>query len=197
MRQIRAADRAEMATYGSSGMAPVPLSNLKRTHSTDSDTALQAHRLQRLEDAVSETYQSDQGAQNQSLLIDLSKFWEILEYSSNSDADSARRLFGESLYAGPPSLAAEVSQTSPLPEPTRLDSQEEDHPTGGGLLRPRSFSAHANFPMGSQDYTASSVISPHQLNLSNDEFSILATNFFSQGQEFLRSGDNWGSYGNF
>ncbi|KAJ5832943.1 hypothetical protein N7474_001254 [Penicillium riverlandense] len=151
-----------------------------------------AHRLQRLEDAVSATYQSDPGAQNQSLLIDLSRFWEILEYSSNSDADSARRLFGDSLYAGRPPVAAEVSQTSPLPEPTRLITHEEERPSprAGGL------GANATFS-GVQDYAVGSVISPQHLSLSNDEFSILATNFFSQGQEFLRSGENWDSIGNF
>ncbi|KAJ5105228.1 hypothetical protein NUU61_002575 [Penicillium alfredii] len=152
-----------------------------------------AHRLQRLEDAVSATYQSDPGAQNQSLLIDLSRFWEILEYPSNSDSDSARRLFGNSLYAGPTSAAGEVSQTSPLPAPTRLNAQE-DAPSG---LRPDGFSTNTAFP-SSQVYSGSSIVSPQQLSLSNDEFSILATNFFSQGQEFLRSGVNWEeSIGNF
>ena len=37
----------------------------------------QADRLQRLEDAVSASYQPESGAQNKSLLIDLSRFWEI------------------------------------------------------------------------------------------------------------------------
>ncbi|OQD96766.1 hypothetical protein PENVUL_c087G05419 [Penicillium vulpinum] len=145
----------------------------------------------RLEDAVSATYQSDPGAQNQSLLIDLSRFWEILEYSSNSDTDSARRLFGESLYAGSSSMGGEVSQTSPLPAPFRLSAQGGDTPNTGS----QSFSANTGFP--SQDYPASSLVSPQHLTLSNDEFSILAANFFSQGQEFLRSGDNWESIGNF
>ncbi|KAJ5772884.1 hypothetical protein N7457_007780 [Penicillium paradoxum] len=150
-----------------------------------------AHRLQRLEDAVSSTYQSDPGAQNQSLLIDLSRFWEILEYSSNSDTQSARRLFGESLYAGASSAGAEVSQTSLLPAPFRLNAQEEASPN----IQSQSYSTNAAFP--GQVYPANSLISPQQLTLSNDEFSILAANFFSQGQEFLRSGDNWESVGNF
>jgi hypothetical protein len=152
---------------------------------------IQANRLQRLEDAVSATYQSDPGAQNQSLLIDLSRFWEILEYSSNSDTDSARRLFGESLYAGSSSSGAEVSQTSPLPAPFRLSVQEE----GASNIQAQTLSANTAFP--GQDYSSSSLVSPQQLTLSNDEFSILAANFFSQGQEFLRSGDNWDSIGNF
>ncbi|OGE51462.1 hypothetical protein PENARI_c013G07522 [Penicillium arizonense] len=150
-----------------------------------------AHRLQRLEDAVSATYQSDPDAQNQSLLIDLSRFWEILEYSSNSDADSARRLFGGSLYAGSSSAGAEVSQTSPLPAPFRLNPQDEGTPN----LRQQPFTANAAFP--TEEYPANSLVSPQHLTLSNDEFSILATNFFSQGQEFLRSADNWDSIGNF
>jgi hypothetical protein len=150
-----------------------------------------AQRLQHLEDAVSATYQSDPNAQNQSLLIDLSKFWEILEYSSNSDADSARRLFGDSLYAGPSTANPEVSQTSPLPAPTRI-----------GEERPASFQSPgggfgANAATGFADYSGQSLVSPQQLTLTNDEFSILATNFFSQGQEFLRGGDTWTNIGNF
>lgn len=148
-----------------------------------------AQRLQHLEDAVSATYQSDPDAQNQSLLIDLSRFWEILEYSSNSDADSARRLFGNSLYAGPSTVAAEVSQTSPLPAPTRIGEERASN------FQSPNHGAHHAFP-GSHDYGTGSLVSPHQLTLTNDEFSILAANFFSQGQEFLRGGDTWDNIGN-
>lgn len=146
--------------------------------------------MQHLEDAVSATYQSDPGAQNQSLLIDLSRFWEILEYSSNSDADSARRLFGDSLYTGPSTVAAEVSQTSPLPAPTRIGEERSSN------FQSPNFNANAAFH-GAQDYPENSLVSPRQLTLTNDEFSILATNFFSQGQEFLRGGDTWDNIGNF
>lgn len=148
-----------------------------------------AQRLQHLEDAVSATYQSDPDAQNQSLLIDLSRFWEILEYSSNSDADSARRLFGNSLYTGSSTVAAEVSQTSPLPAPTRIGEERASN------FQSPNYGSHSAFP-GSHDYGAGSLVSPHQLTLTNDEFSILAANFFSQGQEFLRGGDTWDSIGN-
>ncbi|KAJ5738004.1 hypothetical protein N7493_001159 [Penicillium malachiteum] len=139
-----------------------------------------AQRLQHLEDAVSATYQSDPSDQNQSLLIDLSRFWEILEYASNSDADSARRLFGNSLYAGPSTAAVEVSQTSPLPAPTRLT--QEERPSHS---QTRDYSTTVVSGAGYH----SSVVSPEQLMFTNDDFSILATNFFSQGQEFLRCGD--------
>ena len=151
-----------------------------------------ARRLQHLEDAVSATYQPDPDTQNQSLLIDLSRFWEILEYSSNNDIDSARRLFGDSLCTGPPPVAAEVSQTSPLPAPSRLNASDE-HSSG---VRHQSFGTNTEFA-GAQDYSTSGLVSPQQLTFSNDDFSILATNFFSQGQEFLRSGENWDSVGNF
>ncbi|KAJ5899780.1 hypothetical protein N7495_004524 [Penicillium taxi] len=154
-----------------------------------------AQKLQHLEDAVSSTYQSDPGAQNQSLLIDLSRFWEILEYSSNSDADSARRLFGDSLCNGSFSTAvAEVSQTSPLPAPTRLDTQGERVSTGSSQWQ--AFNFNTPYP-GAQSHASNLLVSPRQLSLFNEDFSILATNFFSQGQEFLRSGDTWENIGNF
>ncbi|CAI7677212.1 unnamed protein product [Penicillium pancosmium] len=160
-----------------------------------------ARRLQHLEDAVSATYQPDPDTENQSLLIDLSRFWEILEYSSNNDTDSARRLFGDSLCTGPPPVAAEVSQTSPLPAPSRLNASDEH---SSSVVQQQSFGAGTGAGTGTdttfdgaQDYSTSGLLSPQQLTLSNDDFSILASNFFSQGQEFLRSGENWDSVGNF
>ncbi|GKZ71426.1 hypothetical protein AnigIFM60653_007909 [Aspergillus niger] len=144
-----------------------------------------ADRLQRLEDAVSASYELESGAQNKYLLIDLSRFWEILEYSSNSDAESARRMFGDSLYSEAPTPGAEVSQTSPLPEPFRLHTQQAlaQSPTSQFNIQTPIVTADAQYPMG--------VGSP-----SYDEFSILATNFFSQAQDFLRSGDPRNSFGN-
>ncbi|KAJ5090307.1 C6 transcription factor [Penicillium argentinense] len=111
-----------------------------------------ARKLVHLEDAVSATYQPDLDTQNQSLLIDLSRFWEILEYSSNSDADSARRLFGESLCTGPPPVTAEVSQTSPLPAPSRLNAQDESDSRGQ-----RQGFAGSPFP-GVQGYAGASEL---------------------------------------
>jgi hypothetical protein len=51
-------------------------------------------------------------------------------------------------------------------------------------------------PVGSH-YAMGSAISPRQPDFFNDELSILATNFFSQGQEFLRGSDNREGIGNF
>ncbi|BCR83303.1 putative C6 transcription factor [Aspergillus chevalieri] len=152
--------------------------------------ARMAERLQRLEDAVTSSYQPDPNAQNKSLLIDLSRFWEILEYSFNSDATSARRMFGDTLYLGPPTFAAEVSQTSPLPAPTRLNllgqlRSQEDTGFGSGPDSPVP------------QYTVDALASPRHMDLINDEFSILATNFFSQGQDFLRSYDTREGVGDF
>ena len=143
-----------------------------------------------MEGAVSASYQPDPGAQNQSLLIDLSRFWEILEYSSNSDADSARRLFGDSLYTAPPTLAAEISQTSPLPQPTRDPTQPQPQ------ARSREYSVRSEIP-GRTDYGIGAFDSSRPLDVLDDEFSILATNFFSQGQEFLRIGDGRENVGNY
>lgn len=150
----------------------------------------QANRLQRLEDAVSATYQPESGAQNKSLLIDLSRFWEILEYSPNSDSDSARRMFGDSLYSNSLAFTAEVSQTSPLPEPTRMSTQQgmSQSPMPGYSLQT---------PLGTGAPVAvDSIAASQPSDLLNDEFSILAANFFSQGQEFLRSSDQREGFGN-
>ena len=139
--------------------------------------------MRRLEGAVSSSYQPDPSAQNKSLLIDLSRFWEILEYSPSSDATSARRMFGDSLYAGPPAFDVEVSRTAPLPEPTRLHLQRKQP-----VLANQEYNMSASFSEGLRP--TNSLTSPQQENLLDDEFSILATNFFSQGQDFLWSGDS-------
>ncbi|KAF7122712.1 hypothetical protein CNMCM5793_000822 [Aspergillus hiratsukae] len=152
-----------------------------------------ADKLQRLEGAVSGSYQPEPRAQNKSLLIDLSRFWEILEYSFNRDMGSARRLFGDSLYCEPPSVDIEVSQTSPLPEPTRLNSHSEQSHPGS---RMSEYDFQSALPVGSH-YAMGSTISPRHPDFFNDELSILATNFFSQGQEFLRGSDTREGIGNF
>ncbi|RLL98765.1 hypothetical protein CFD26_103276 [Aspergillus turcosus] len=152
-----------------------------------------ADKLQRLEGAVSASYQPEPRAQNKSLLIDLSRFWEILEYSFNRDMGSARRLFGDSLYCEPPSIDMEVSQTSPLPEPTRLNSHSEQSYPGS---RMSEYGFQSALPVGSH-FAMGSTISPRHPDFFNDELSILATNFFSQGQEFLRGSDTREGIGNF
>ncbi|PYH80834.1 C6 transcription factor [Aspergillus uvarum CBS 121591] len=148
-----------------------------------------ADRLQKLEDAVSASYQPASGLQSKYLLIDLSRFWEILEYSSNSDTDSARRMFGDSLYSEPPTIAAEVSQTSPLPEPFRLNSHHTSASSPSSQFNlPTSLLVGGQDPMGSMG----SSRSPDPMN---DEFSILAANFFSQAQDFLPRGDGRDGFG--
>ncbi|PYH40757.1 putative C6 transcription factor [Aspergillus saccharolyticus JOP 1030-1] len=148
-----------------------------------------ADRLQKLEDAVSASYQPASGLLNKYLLIDLSRFWEILEYSSNSDTDSARRMFGDSLYSEPPAIAAEVSQTSPLPEPFRLQSHHTSASSPGSQRNvPTSLLTGEQCPMGSMS-------SPRSPDPMNDEFSILAANFFSQAQDFLPRVDSRDGFG--
>ncbi|RAL11057.1 putative C6 transcription factor [Aspergillus homomorphus CBS 101889] len=148
-----------------------------------------ADRLHKLEYAVSASYQPASGSQNKYLLIDLSRFWEILEYSSNSDTDSARRMFGDSLYSEPPTIAAEVSQTSPLPEPFRLHSHHTSASSPGSQLN-----LHTPLLAGGQ-YSMGSMGSPQAPDPLDDEFSILAANFFSQAQDFLPRGDCRDTFG--
>lgn len=171
-----------MATYGPDGKIQHCLAHWNLLADT-----YQAERLQVLQDAVSSSYQPNPNAQNKSLTIDLSRFWEILEYSSNSDTTSAKRMFGDSLYAGPPTFDQDVSQTSPLPEPTRLDLQREQ----AGYAQ-----QDYNIPMqGLQSMDP--VASTQQTSLLDDEFAILATSFFSQGQDFMRSSVGRDDFGDF
>lgn len=149
----------------------------------------QAERLERLEDAITASYQSD-SAGKKGLLIDLSRFWEILEYPPSTSPESATRLFGQSLYCDPHRSRGEVSNASPLPEPTRLSSpQMTTHPASQGH----------NYvsPPVVANYEGGPIISQSALPFVNEEFSILAENFFAQGQDFLRGVDDWPNIGNF
>ncbi|KAL1987504.1 hypothetical protein VTN96DRAFT_3431 [Rasamsonia emersonii] len=161
--------------------------------------ARMADKLQDLKGAVSASYLPYAQTQNKSLLIDLSRFWEILDYSSVwfSDTTAGRRLFGPSLYSEPPATAPEVSSTSPLPEPTRLGgssssqqpSRDRD-PNNNNNIVSSGCAASQSLDTGGIPPTTASM------DLVNDEFSILAENFFSQGQDFLRGAEDWFNTGN-
>lgn len=159
---------------------------------------VQADKLQDLKGAVSASYLPYAQTQNKSLLIDLSRFWEILDYSSvwfsNTTAAAGRRLFGPSLYSEPPATAPEVSSTSPLPEPTRLSqtSRDRDPNNNDNIVS----SGCALDTGGIQPTTTATATATASMDLVTDEFSILAENFFSQGQDFLRGAEDWFNTGN-
>lgn len=80
----------------------------------------------------------------------------------------------------------EVSNTSPLPEPTRIETSQKTP-----LQTPET---NILVPDASQPRDTASLSQP--LDIGNDQFSILAENFFSQGQDFLRGGEDWFTTGN-
>lgn len=150
----------------------------------------QADKLEALKGSVSASYLPYASRRNKSLFIDLSRFWEILDYSSDF-SDFASSLFGPSLYSGQRSRANEVSSASPLPEPTRINDSEEissQHLTNPVVVR----NTEATF---SQNSGGGPMNAPIEFTNYGD-FSILAENFFSHGQGFLRSSEDWFSSGN-
>ena len=140
---------------------------------------MEAHKLQTLGETVSATYLTSDGSQtpDRSLLIDLGQFWEVLEYSSSSEVyNSARCLFGTSLFLGVYQSTTEIAQTSALPPPTRVDSQE----VGGSVSGVDGEKAHLSMP----------------LLYSDDELAVLAESFFQQRSEFEEGMDDWWNTGN-
>lgn len=124
-------------------------------------------------------------AQSRSLVIDLSRFWEILDHCPGStDGGASSSLFGSSLYGGQPRPQPEVSSTSPLPEPTRI-----------GVPSPTVSQArvlHAHVSAGSQEPTLGHHGLSHAPADQQDPLSILADNYFAQGQDFLvRGTEDW------
>lgn len=146
----------------------------------------QAERLKALNGAVSASYVPYSRTQDKSLVIDLSRFWEILDYSSGF-SDNRGSLFGSTLFSESATRAHEVSSTTPLPEPTRIGvSSRTAHqtPSNAGALRQ---DPEHGFDTG--------MLST-QLDIYGDQYSMLAENFFAQGQDFLRNTEDWFTTGN-
>jgi hypothetical protein len=123
-----------------------------------------ADKLEKLHHTVSSAYNNDF---NRGLLIDLGQFWEILEYSSSSEAPgSAMSLFGSSLQHGVRSSTTEMAHTSSLPQPTRVDAQDFLGST------PVAQSLEGQDGQNVQPFL-----------YSDDELAVLAENFFQQRSE--------------
>ncbi|KAH8704171.1 putative C6 transcription factor [Talaromyces proteolyticus] len=148
--------------------------------------AKMAEKLEALNGAVEASYVPYAQAQNKTLLIDLSRFWEILDYSS-SVSDTTNSLFGPSLYLGSTTRVPEVSNTSPLPQPTRIGSS---HST------PRQTPRNSNFMAQNVSQNMDTGLLTTPVDPYDDQFSMLAENFFTQGQDFIRNPEDWFSTGN-
>jgi hypothetical protein len=142
--------------------------------------------LKALNGAVSASYVPYTRTQDKGLVIDLSRFWEILDYSSGF-SDDRSSLFGPTLFSGSTARAPEVSSTTPLPEPTRIGvASRTTHPTPSNVEL-----VHQN-----PDSRFDNRLLPTQLDIYGEQYSMLAENFFGQGQDFLRTTEDWFTAGN-
>ena len=146
--------------------------------------------MQRLGETVSTTYVVSEVhiRQSRKLLIDLGQFFEILEYSSSSEvASSAATVFGSSLVSNLGGPRKELTQTSILPEPTRVEGQEF------GSTTPRTVQTDPGNSFNQFEPTSSTPLGP--LIYSDDELAVLADSFFHQRPQFGGS-TNWWNVGN-
>jgi hypothetical protein len=126
--------------------------------------------LERLRETLTSAYGQ---TPDRNLLIDLGQFWEVLEYCTSSEVSgSARNLFGPSLYSRLRSTTTEMAHPSPLPPPTRVDTQD--------------------FASGSADTVTRSV----PFLYSDEELAVLEENFFQQRPEFGPEVNDWWNPGN-
>lgn len=154
---------------------------------------MQAEKLKQLENTVSETYHisGDPQAPNRGLLIDLGRFWEILEYSSASENSSlSGKIFGPSLYSGRSRhLTTEFSETSALPETTKVSNVTGSEESS--VAQPNS--DNLNIAFGGIAEVVGAVEST-PMTYSNDELAVLAESFFNQGfqgQSDMRGVEDW------
>ncbi|EEA23112.1 C6 transcription factor, putative [Talaromyces marneffei ATCC 18224] len=142
--------------------------------------AKMAEKLQALNGAVTASYVPYTRTQDKSLVIDLSRFWEILDYSSGF-SDERSSLFGSTLFSESGNKAHEVSSTTPLPEPTRIRvSRRTSQVPGDTQLAPQE---------PDQGFDSNMLLT--QTDIYGDQYSMLAENFFAQGQDFLRNTEDW------
>lgn len=165
-------------------------------------------KLQRLQDTVSSSYHTSLSSQapTRGLLIDLGRFWEVLEYSSASEIyDSAGQLFGSSLYSRRRLSGIEVTDMSSLPTPTRLESaagltrHNTTTPTAASQIQPPfSDASEMSDPLLSADMSNTGFnygYMPDQA-YSNDELAVLADSFFNQRENLIGSVEEWWKTGN-
>ena len=132
------------------------------------------------------------GAPNHRLLIDLGRFWEILEYPSASERSFDSKHFGASLYYRKSNDTSEVLDTSPLPEPVRINSIiSYESPADG---RHESSNSMSLDDLASASEMAATM---HQMDdsalYSTDELAVLAESFFQQRSGNISAGiENWG-----
>ncbi|TAQ88660.1 hypothetical protein B7494_g3032 [Chlorociboria aeruginascens] len=136
-----------------------------------------ADNLQKLKDTVSQTYQMNVETPNRRLLIDLGRFWEVLEYPSASERSRDDTHFGASLK-GRKINASEILDTIPLPEPVRVNTM---HNSGlDDLASASEFAAALN-----------RMDDPAPL-YSTDELAVLAESFFQQRDGYTAGGiEGW------
>lgn len=123
---------------------------------------------------LGETLTSAYGqAPDRNLLVDLGQFWEVLEYCTSSEVPgSARNIFGPSLHSGLLYSRTEMAHTSPLPPPTRVDTQD--------------------FASAIMESSTQSM----PIVYSDEELAVLEESFFTQRPELEPVMNDWWSAGN-
>lgn len=164
-----------------------------------------ADKLQQLQYTVSASYHSSTDPQvpTRGLLIDLARFWEVLEYSSASElSESAGLLFGPSLYSDRQHPVVEVTDMSSLPAPTRLRATTDhvdyrrtpnNESDNNSYIDSNVAGALPRTQLLSSINLDGRVIEPFY---SNDELAVLAESFFNQRTEFVSNTDEWWNTGN-
>ncbi|KAF2138878.1 uncharacterized protein K452DRAFT_85780 [Aplosporella prunicola CBS 121167] len=145
-----------------------------------------ARKLEQFEETVAASHRDSAATPNsntpqQSVFIDLTLFWEILESVLTSEsADASGSLFGSSLWphrrayvAG----ASEVVSTRLLPDPT---------PVGDGVAINRS----KRRDVTADPFASAELLGQFGLAGDDQEMAVLAQSYFAQGQDFVRGIDD-------
>lgn len=122
-----------------------------------------------------------------SMLIDLGRFWEILEYSAASAKSHIQQKFiAPELYTSLDGPKDEVSLTSPLPETFRLeDYNDRELNTSASELASENLGIeHRKQTVSVFPEAASMDVNWYMgVTFSEDELAVLADNFFEVGNQ--------------
>lgn len=125
------------------------------------------------------------------MLIDLSRFWEILEYcAASARPGSAQLVLAPELYNTLNGPTTDVSDTSPLPDTFRL----EDYRGGSHEVDNMNTDIDGSEAENTRDDTNMSRSDDWLISrgFSEDELAVLADNFFGHTSAPMLGLQTWG-----
>ena len=160
-------------------------------------TISQAEKLHLLTEFISTSYGASHTATGPSLKIDLSRFWEILNYSSassNVKGNPPKRIFGTSLLTYSLRKSGELSDLNLPPRAQSIVTMNPDPLPEPVINQWPSLAPPLLVPGSNTVSDRNPTVVPENIQL-DDQSLLQADQFFAQGQYFGRDSSDWWTSG--